>query len=101
MEELKNRFLHNVKDYKRIACIALCAVMALVLIGCGKQEEKADSAQDYSRFNIVSRTKADKVNTDIVLQDKETGVCYLFVKDSYGGGLTVMYNADGTLYIGE
>lgn len=33
MEELKNRFLQNVKDYKRIAYIVLCAVMALMLIG--------------------------------------------------------------------
>ena len=33
MKKLKNRFLHNVKDYKRIACIVLCAVMALMLIG--------------------------------------------------------------------
>lgn len=99
MEELKKRLLHNVKDYKRLACIVLCAVMALMLIGCGKQEEKTDSAQDYRRFNIVSR-KVGIENTTIVLQDKETGVCYLYVKDGYGGGLTVMYNADGTLYTG-
>jgi len=100
MEELKTRFLHNVKDYKRSICIALCVVMALMLIGCGNQDEETDSAQDYIRFNIVSR-KVDIGNTTIVLQDKETGVCYLFFKEGYGGGLTVMYNADGTLYTGE
>jgi len=44
MEELKTRFLHNVKDYKRSICIALCVVMALMLIGCGNQDEKTDSA---------------------------------------------------------
>lgn len=99
MEEMKRRLIHNVKDYKRLICIVLCAVMALMLIGCGEQEKKTDSAQDYSRFNIVSR-KVSIENINIVLQDKETGVCYLFFKEGYGGGLTVMYNADGTLYTG-
>lgn len=30
-----------------------------------------------------------------ILKDKETGVLYLFYQHGYGGGLTVMVDADG------
>ena len=35
--------------------------------------------------------------------DKETKVMYLFMKNGYGGGLTIMLNPDGSpkLYQGE
>lgn len=32
-----------------------------------------------------------------VLVDTETGVNYLFIKSGYSGGLTPLYNADGSL----
>jgi hypothetical protein len=30
-----------------------------------------------------------------VLKDRETGVCYLFLKSGYAGGLTLMVDGDG------
>ncbi|HEX2937977.1 MAG TPA: DUF6440 family protein [Ruminiclostridium sp.] len=30
-----------------------------------------------------------------ILKDKDTGVCYLFVSEGYGGGLTVLVDRDG------
>ena len=34
-----------------------------------------------------------------VLVDTETGVNYLFIKSGYSGGLTPLYNADGSLVV--
>lgn len=100
MEELKNRLLRNVKDCKRIICIVLCAVMALMLIGCGKQETQADTKLLKNDRFAVKYSFSDIGETTMILQDVDTGVYYLFFKYGYGGGLTVMYNADGTLYTG-
>lgn len=89
MEELKNRLLHNVKDYKRLICIALCAVMALMLIGCAAKAE----AKDNDRLTVIY---ASGVIT--ILQDNATGVQYI---SRVQGGTCVMVNADGTPYTGE
>ncbi len=43
-----------------------------------------------SLSELVSRT---------VLVDTETGVNYLFIKSGYSGGLTPLYNADGSLVV--
>lgn len=32
----------------------------------------------------------------LIYADKDTGVMYLYMVSGYGGGLTVMLNADGT-----
>lgn len=94
MEELKNRLLHNVKDYKRLICIALCAVMALMLIGCSD----TDKGKGNEPFEVVLHTEDYQI-----WKHKETGVCYMWYRNhnSYAGGLTVMLNADGTPYTGE
>ena len=89
MEELKNRFLHNVKDYKRIVCIVLCAVMALMLIGCGAKAE----AKDNGRLTVIYER-----GVITILQDNATGVQYI---TRHQGGTCVMVNADGTPHTGE
>lgn len=101
MEELKNRLLHNVKDYKRIACIVLCDVMALMLIGCGA---KAEAAEQTSPLKIWGQNTNGAYHTAVVVDD-ETGVNYVVVSTScYSNAIpiaiTPRLNADGTLYTG-
>ena len=100
MEELKNRLLHNVKDYKRLICIALCAVMALMLIGCCA---KADAAEQTLPLKIWGQNTNGCYYT-LVVVDEETGVNYVVVSaQNYSNAITIAisprYNADGTLYV--
>lgn len=40
-----------------------------------------------------------ELDSRTVLVDTETGVNYLFIKSGYSGGLTPLYNADGSLVV--
>ena len=51
-------------------------------------------AENQKRFVTVYKQTTFNTNTR-VLVDKETGVNYLFFLESYGGGLTVLVDADG------
>ena len=51
-------------------------------------------AEKQKRFVTVYTQTTFNTNTR-VLVDKETGVNYLFFLQSYGGGLTVLVDADG------
>ena len=102
MKKLKNRFLHNFKDYKRIACILLCAVMSLMLIGCCA---KAEAAEQIAPLDIFWQNTKGAYHT-LVVVDSETGVNYVVVSTERGNGeysiaITPRLNADGTPYTGE
>ena len=51
-------------------------------------------AEKQKRFVTVYKQTTFNTNTR-VLVDIETGVNYLFFNESYGGGLTVLVDADG------
>ena len=83
---------------------AAVIMMAASLSGCGSTSsigttEEMPNGED--RF-IEIRTDDSEIEswTDIYV-DKETGVMYLFVKNGYGGGLTVMVDKDGKPLIWE
>ena len=49
--------------------------------------------------NIDNKTwGVDNINYEVFeVTDPQTGVHYLFIDGGYNGGVTVMYNADGTI----
>ena len=99
MEKLTKRLLHNIKDYKRLICIALCAVIALMLIGCCTE---AEAAEQTSPLKIWGQNTNGAYHTAVVVDD-ETGVNYVVVSTScYSNAIpiaiTPRLNADGTLY---
>ena len=47
------------------------------------------------RFRVVEKQGNDLASADKVIQDRVTGVLYLFHQDGYGGGLTVLVDRDG------
>ena len=47
------------------------------------------------RFDIQEKENVSLMTETMVIVDKETGVNYLFVHRSYGGGLTPLLDADG------
>ncbi len=52
-------------------------------------------AKQENRFELVSVQKEAIGSCLEIWVDKETGVHYIYRKDGYSGGLTVMVDADG------
>lgn len=50
-----------------------------------------------SRFKLISKSGSVFATTGLklVLQDRKTGVEYLYVQSGYAGGLTVLVDKDG------
>lgn len=89
---------------KRFLIAGVAVIMMVAsLSGCGSTTvgttETSPNGED--RF-IEIRTDDSAIGswTDIYV-DKETGVMYLFVKNGYGGGLTVMVDENGKPLIWE
>ena len=52
-------------------------------------------AKQENRFEVTFVQKITLGSTIEVWVDKETGVNYIYRRDGYSGGLTVMLDADG------
>lgn len=50
-------------------------------------------AKQEERF--IKTYSQGKINTTEILVDKKTGINYLFVRDGYAGGLTVLLDENG------
>lgn len=74
----------------KVLAVFLCAALALGIAGCGSADNKTES-------------RVNKINMDScgVIVDPDTGVMYF--QPRYDGGITPLYNADGTLrvYVGD
>ena len=72
----------------KVLAVFLCAVLALGIAGCGSNDNKTESM-------------VDKINMDSggVIVDSDTGVMYYQAR--FDGGITPLYNADGTLRVYE
>ena len=87
---------------KAITIILIVAILVIATIGfCGCDDSTNYGSIDNDRFVVIQHNDLTtsvfgKDEYTIVLYDKETKVMYLFVKNGYGGGLTVLVNADGT-----
>lgn len=89
---------------KKLLGIVLCGMLSLSCVGCGGQtyqeatstvEPSEDFADGY--FTII--TEWGSVPTYRIVYAKDTKVKYLVFFDGYRGGISPLYNADGTLQI--
>lgn len=74
----------------------------LCFSGCRAETRKNLRGGEYpdessGRFVIIDGDLWNFSTYCKVVKDTQTGVLYLFVKSGYGGGLSVIYNADGTV----
>jgi len=53
------------------------------------------SKNDDKRFRVVEKQGNGMTVLDKVIQDRTTGVLYLFHQEGYAGGLTVLVDRDG------
>lgn len=71
--------------------IAILVSSIIVLCACD-----IETYEDYDRFVTIGIYELSSGTDARLMYDKETKVMYLFVKEGYGGGLTVLLNPDGT-----
>lgn len=78
---------------KRVLAIILCMTIALGVAGCSSNNCR-NSAEEHMLETI------DRDTTYEIFYDNDTKVMYY---RAYRGGVTPMYNADGTLrvYVGD
>lgn len=61
----------------------------LLIAGCS---DMANVGEEQDNTMVLVENSRDY----LICTDNDTGVMYLYIKGSTGGGLTVMLNADGT-----
>ena len=72
----------------KVLAVFLCAVLALGIAGCWSNDNKTESR--------VNKIYMDSFG---VIVDPDTGVMYYQAR--FDGGITPLYNADGTLRVYE
>lgn len=72
----------------KVLAVFLCAALALGINGCGSDDNKTES--------MVNKIDMDSFR---VIVDPDTGVMYYQAR--FDGGITPLYNADGTLRVYE
>ena len=77
----------------------ILSVLAIVLLtGCkGQAPANYGNTEDYKLPNVTRIVSQWNVKGYNYLIDNDTGVVYLEYEGSYGHGITVMFNADGTV----
>lgn len=84
---------------KRVLCLLLAALsMLLILVtfsGCAPDPGDMMFAED-GRFKVVECC-GEGSYAEYILEDVETGVLYVFVKDGYNGGLTPLLDSKGEI----
>jgi len=93
------------KMFLLLTIIIILATMIAVLCSCSGNDHAVHTdpdAFDTAGFVIISSEGSNQYIL-VKLYDKETKVMYLYIKSGYSGGLTMLYNADGTpkLYKGK
>lgn len=91
----------RISHAKNFSLLVICVMlMTLVLSSCGDCSDSADLFDiPEPRLEAVDSGSAGGGHF-LILKDVETGVHYLFIHAGYKGGLSVLYNSDGTPYIG-
>ena len=74
-----------------VALLALVFLMLAACVGSGSAQTEAEPVFE----EIIVSGPGD------IIRHNETGVCYLYRRTGYAGGMTVMVNPDGSPYVWE
>ena len=88
----------------KIILLMACMVLCLVFASCGRNYNNADKriksvCGDY--FVQIEEWKDFDLGTFAIVYAKDTKVKYLIWHNSYKGGITPLYNTDGSLQVYE
>lgn len=89
---------------KKITLILVLCAMATMLCSCSSSYENATTItnKDFSGyFSVLKEWKDSYMGECKILYANDTCVMYFYFDGSYTGGITPLYNGDGTLQIYE
>lgn len=89
---------------KRIIALMLLMLCIISLVGCGTTYEQAEvdgATEMFGEYFTIVKHWYEFGNDYCLLYANDTKVMYLYIERGYCGGLTPLYNADGTLQIYE
>lgn len=88
---------------KKIILVLVLCIMTAMLCGCSASYENAATPtdKDYGGYFSVLKEWHDSMGNCKILYADDTHVMYFYFDGSYTGGITPIYNADGTLQIWE
>lgn len=90
---------------KKIALVLILCVMATMLCSCSSYEEANTNPDNYfskGYFTVIKSWDGGiDYPTEHIVYANDTGVMYYVFLGSHIGGITPLYNADGTLQIYE
>ena len=90
---------------KKIALVLVLCIMTAMLCGCSSSyEEPSNSNNSFGNgyFTVIRWWDCGIDSpTEYILYANDTGVMYYAFHASHAGGITPLYNADGTLQIYE
>lgn len=88
---------------KKIICIFFCILLIFTLSACGKSTATQPGSffDDSPRFILVdqSHNSGLAATTVSIYCDSVTGVLYMYIDGCYNGGITPLYNSDGSLML--
>lgn len=89
---------------KRLLCVLLCGMLTLACVGCGGQTYQEamgaiESSKDFADGYFTVITEWGGTPSYRIVYAKDTKVKYFVFFDGYRGGISPLYNADGTLQI--
>lgn len=89
---------------RKIFAIIIAIVLTMsVLAGCGSAEEAnreskdiVDDEKDYESFVVISQETLTGWLKQYIMYDPQTKVMWTYIEGDDGGGLSIIYKADGT-----
>ena len=90
---------------KKIALVLILCIMTAMLCGCATSYEEANTNPDnyFSKgyFTVIKSWGGIDYPFEYLVYANDTGVMYYVFLGGSRGGITPLYNADGTLQIYE
>ena len=80
---------------KRIIAILISCILVLSLVGCSESGGRYEIGSSYNKYFTI----IDSTAYGVIIYANDTKVIYYSQYHDYGGGMTPLYNADGTLQI--
>ena len=89
---------------KKIALILVLCIAATMLCSCSSSYEEANNnPDDFSAgyFTTIKQWGGGYYPFERIVYANDTGVMYYIFTNAHNGGMTPLYNTDGTLQIYE
>jgi hypothetical protein len=88
-------------DMKKIIVFLTIFVLVFSLAGCRTYEEAQEQDGDWAKgyFTVIKSWGGTGVHQCMIVYANDTKVMYYIDAYSVAGGITTLYNADGTLQV--